>query len=73
MQEHWSDLPFTSPIQEIENESVIVQLCPNHSYRMDCSLPGLSILGFFQARVLKWVAIAFSSEGTISFKLTTHF
>ena len=30
---------------------------------MDCSLPGSSIHGIFQARVLEWGAIAFSSDG----------
>ena len=29
---------------------------------MDCSLPGSSVRGIFQARILEWVAIAFSSE-----------
>ena len=28
---------------------------------MDCSLPGFSVHGMFQARVLEWVAIAFST------------
>ena len=31
---------------------------------MDCSLPGSSIHGIFQARVLEWGAIAFSKSGT---------
>ena len=30
---------------------------------MDCSLPGSSVHGIFQARVLEWVAIAFSIQG----------
>ena len=44
-----------------ENESEVAQLCPTLSDPMDCSLPGSSIHGIFQARVLKWVAIAFSA------------
>ena len=32
---------------------------------MDCSLPGISIHGIFQARVLEWVAIAFSNLDSI--------
>ena len=36
------------------------QSCPTLSDPMDCSLPGSSIHGIFQARVLEWVAIAFS-------------
>jgi len=38
-------------------------LCPTLSDPIDCSLPGSSIHGIFQARVLEWGAIAFS-EGT---------
>ena len=37
-----------------------LQLCPTLSDFMDCSLPGSSIHGIFQARVLEWGAIAFS-------------
>ena len=43
-----------------EYESEVVQSCPTLCYPMDCSLPGSSILGIFQARILEWVAIAFS-------------
>ena len=45
----------------IESESEAAQSCPTLCNPMDCSLPGSSILGIFQARVLEWVAIAFSS------------
>jgi len=34
--------------------------CPTHSDPLDCSLPGFSIHGIFQARVLEWGAISFS-------------
>ena len=37
-----------------------LQLCPTLCDPMDCSPPGASIHGIFQARVLEWVAIAFS-------------
>ena len=37
-----------------------LQSCPTLSNPMDCSLPGSSVLGIFQARVLEWGAIAFS-------------
>jgi len=57
-QEHWSGLPFPSPVHESESE--VAQLCPTVSDPMDCSLPGSSIHGIFQARVLGWGAIAFS-------------
>ena len=57
-QEHWSGLPFPSPMHESESE--VAQLCPTLSDPMDCSLPGSSVHGIFQARVLEWGAIAFS-------------
>ena len=57
-QEHWSGLPFPSPMRESE----AVQSCPTLSDPMDCSLPGSSVHGIFQARVLEWGAIAFSER-----------
>ena len=42
-----------------ESESEVTQLCPTLSDPMDCSLPGSSVHGIFQARVLEWDAIAF--------------
>ena len=59
-QEHWSGLPFPSPKHESESESEVTQSCPTLSDPMDCSLPGSSIHGIFQARILEWGAIAFS-------------
>ena len=41
-------------------ESEVAQWCPSLCDPMDCSLPGSSVHGIFQARVLEWVAIAFS-------------
>ena len=38
----------------------VTQLCLTLCYPMDCSLPGSSVHGIFQARVLEWVAISFS-------------
>ena len=46
---------------KVKSESEVVQSCPTLSDPMDCSLPGSSIHGIFQARVLEWVAIAFST------------
>ena len=40
--------------------SEVAQSCPTHCDSMDCSPPGFSIHGFFQARSLEWVAISFS-------------
>ena len=107
-QEHWSGLPFPSPMHEsekwkwshsvmsdssqphrlqptrllhpwdfpgkstgvschfllqcmrVKSESEVTQSCPTLRNPVDCSLPGSSIHGVFQARVLEWVAIAFS-------------
>ena len=59
-QEHWSGLPFPSPMHETESE--VAQSCPTLHDPMDCSLPGSSIHGIVQARVLEWVAIAFSDR-----------
>ena len=42
------------------NRSEGAQLCPALCDPMDCSLPGSSVYGIFQARVLEWVAISFS-------------
>jgi len=45
---------------KVKSESEVAQLCPTLSDPMDCSLPGSSVHGIFQARVLKGGAIAFS-------------
>ena len=44
---------------KVKSESEVAQSCPTLSDPMDCSLPGSSVLGIFQARVLEWGAIAF--------------
>ena len=45
------------------HESEEAQLYPTLSNPMDCSLPSSSVQGIFQARVLEWGAIAFSTWG----------
>ena len=45
---------------QVKSESEVAQWYPTLSDPMDCSLPGSSIHGIFQARVLEWGAIAFS-------------
>ena len=45
---------------KVESESEVAQSCPTLSHPIDCSLPGSSTHGMFQARVLEWGAIAFS-------------
>ena len=51
---------FLLQCMKVKGESEVTQSCPTLSDPMDCSLPGSSIHGIFQARVLEWVAIAFS-------------
>ena len=46
---------------EVKSESEVTQSCPTLRDPMDCSLPGSSVHGIFQARVLEWGAIAFST------------
>ena len=48
---------------KVKSESEVTQSCPTLCDPMDCSLPGSSAHGIFQARVLEWVAIAFSVRG----------
>ena len=47
---------------KVKSESEVAQLCPTLSGPMDCSLPGSSVYGIFQARVLEWGTIAFSDD-----------
>ena len=52
--------PFLLKCMKVKSESEVTQLCLTLSDPMDCCLPGSSVHGIFQARVLEWVAIAFS-------------
>ena len=51
---------FLLHCMKVKSESEVAQSCPTLSNTMDCSPPGSSIHGIFQARVLEWGAIAFS-------------
>ena len=51
---------FLLQFMKVKSESEVARSCPTLSDPMDCSLPGSSIHGIFQAGVLEWVAIAFS-------------
>ena len=59
-QEHWSGLPFPSPMHESESEREVAQSCLTLHDPMDCNPPGSSVHGTLQARVLEWVATTFS-------------
>ena len=52
---------------KVKSESEVAQSCPTLSDPMDCSLPGSSIHGIFQARVLECGAIAFSKNYILGF------
>ena len=51
---------FLLQCMRVKIDSEVAQSCPTPSDPMDCSLPGFSVHGIFQARVLEWGAIAFS-------------
>ena len=52
---------FLLQCMKVKSESEVAQSCPTLHDPMDCSLPGSSIHGIFQARVLEWCALAFSN------------
>ena len=51
---------FLLQCMKVKSESEVAQSCPTLRDTMDCSLPGSSVHGIFQARVLEWGATAFS-------------
>ena len=53
---------FLLQCMKVKSESEVAQLCPTLSDPVDCSLPGSSVHGIFQARALEWAAIAFSGR-----------
>ena len=55
---------------KVKSESEVPQSCLTLSDPMDCSLPGSSVHGIFQARVLEWGAIAFSDK--LHYTLTNY-
>ena len=50
---------FLLRCMKVKSESEVAQSCPTLHDPMDCSPPGSSVHGIFQARVLEWGAIAF--------------
>ena len=53
---------FLLQCMKVKGENEVTQSCPTLSDPMDCSLPGSSVHGIFQARVLEWGAIALSAR-----------
>ena len=52
---------FLLQCMKVKSESEVAQSCPTPRDPMDCNLPGPSVHGIFQARVLEWVAISDAS------------
>ena len=55
---------FFLQCMKVKSESEVAQSCPTLCDPMDCSPPGSSVHGIFQARILEWGAIAFSKKQT---------
>ena len=58
------DYYYAAALISTEVKSEVAQSCPTLCDPMDCSLPGFSVHGIFQARILKWVAISFSRRSS---------
>ena len=56
---------FLLQCTKVKSKREVAQLCPTLHDPMDCSLPGSSVHGIFQARVLEWGAITFSISRSI--------
>ena len=64
-------MPFFLQCMKVKSESEVAQLCPTLCDPMDYSLPGSSVHGIFQARVLEWAAIAFSLWSLTTLRVAT--
>ena len=64
---------FLLQCTKVRSESEVAQSCPTFSDPVDCSLPGSSVHGIFQARVLEWGAIAFSDDWAKSHEIADIF
>ena len=62
---------FLLQYMKVKSGNEVAQSCPTLSDPMDCSAPGSSVHGIFQARVLEWGAIAFSMPLHICLKMIT--
>jgi len=59
---------FLLQCMKVKTESEFAESCPTLSDPMDCSPPGSSVHGIFQARVLEWGSIAFSTNWGLGFQ-----
>ena len=57
-------LNFSMRHEDKKSKSQVAQSCLTLCNPMDCSLPGSSVHGIFQARILEWIAIAFSRRSS---------
>ena len=66
---------FLPQCMKVKSEHEDAQSCPTLSDPMDCSPPGSSVHGIFQARVLEWGAIAFSTHFSyiVTISVTKYF
>ena len=56
---------------KVKSESEVAQSCPTLSDSMDCSLPGSSVHGIFQARVLEWEFVQISQCENVPQRVVT--
>ena len=66
-----SEEELKSILMKVKSECEVAQSCPTLNDPMDCSLPGSSTHGIFQARILEWVAMP-SSRGSSQPRDPTH-
>ena len=59
-----SEEELKSLLMKVKNESEVTQSCRTLCDAMDCSLPGSSVHGILQTRVLEWVAVFFSKTSS---------
>ena len=64
---------FLLQCMKVKSESEVVQSCPTLSDPIDCNLPGSSVPGIVQARVLEWGAIAFSEGEGLESIIKLHY
>ena len=59
---------------KVKSENEVAQSCPTLSNPMDCSLPGSSVHGIFQARVLEWGARKYGIKALMEWDIAqVHF
>ena len=63
---------FLLQCKKVKRESEVTQSCPTLRDPMNCSLPGSSIHGICQARVLEWATIAFSDSALLEQSKSYH-